>query len=499
MLSVICGIKHFLSCIIIYDKFFMSILKKLAGETAVYGLSSIVARFLNYLLVPLYTGLFSPAEYGVSTIFYAYASFLAVIYTYGMETAFFRFQQKDNTNDHVFSTALWSIIVSSLVFALFIYATATPLASWTKNTGREQFFIYIAIILGADAISSLPFALLRQQGKAKKFAMLRILNIVLTIGLNLYFYKIKRSTSVDDMFLANIAGSVVVLPFFFNEFKMLRAGFDTKLWKKMFNYAFPIIFIGLAGMINETFDRVLLKELIPNQALAEHQIGVYGANYKLATLITLFIQAFRFAAEPFFFARIKDQDAKISYAKVMNYFVAVCCVIFLFVLFYLDILKYFIRKTVFWEGLKVVPILLFANICLGIYYNLSFWYKLTNKTRLGALVAIVGAMITLVLNYLWIPRYGYTGAAWATLCCYASMVAISYTQGRRYYPIPYDLVRIGLFIGSAISIYIITLYTTAPLTNLYLKLGINTVILLGYVAAIVFYSLKIEKQEKQIP
>lgn len=232
----------------------------------------------------------------------------------------------------------------------------------------------------------------------------------------------------------------------------MRLGFDSKLWNDMFHYAYPVIFMGFAGMINETLDRVLLKALIPDQQFAEEQIGIYSANYKLSILITLFIQAFRFAAEPFFFARAKESDAKQTYAVVMQYFILICATIFLLVMLYIDIFKHLIGEK-FREGLGVVPILLIANVFLGIYYNLSIWYKLTDKTRLGAVVSLIGAFITLVLNWLWIPAYSYVGSAWATLICYFSMVMISYWLGKKYYPVPYPLKRITSFLALALSIY----------------------------------------------
>ena len=468
----------------------MSIFKKLAGETAIYGLSSIVGRFLSYLLVPLYTGIFKPGEYGVSTLFYAYASFLAVLFSYGMETAFFRFAQTENRKEIVFSTGMLSLLCSSLLLGFLIAAAAHPLSVWTQNEGREQLFVYLGIILAADGIAVLPFAWLRQQGRALKFVVLRLLNIFTYIGLNLFFYKILNYTSISYMFVANLIGSVVVLPFFLSEISMIRWGFDRKLWVQMFTYAFPVIFMGLAGMVNETIDRILLKELIPNQAEAEYQIGVYSANYKLAILITLFIQAFRFAAEPFFFSQMKKENAVHIYARVMNYFVIVCTTLFLFVLLYLDLLKYFIRKVEYWQGLQVVPILLFANIFLGIYYNLSVWYKLTAMNRMGAYVSIAGALITVLLNYLLIPHFGYLGSAWATLLCYFSMVVISYVQGKSYYPVPYDLGKIFLLLGSALLVYVISLHTTEKIENLSTKLMLNTLILLGYVGMVFLFEFR---------
>jgi O-antigen/teichoic acid export membrane protein len=484
----------------------MSIIKKLAGQTAVYGLSSIVGRFLNYLLVPLYTGIFKPADYGVSSWFYAFASFAAVIFTYGMETAFFRFANKSEKPKEVFSTTMISILISSLVIGGCIILFATPIAQWTKNEGRESFFIYFTIILAADAISTIPFAWLRLQNEPMRFAMLRLLSIGVNIGLNLLFYLVipffvskgvfapldTEGVDLKWMFIANVASSVVVLPFFMKEFKMIRQGFDKKLWEEMMIYSFPLIFMGFAGMINETLDRMLLKWLIPDQTVAEFQTGIYSANYKLSILITLFIQAFRFAAEPFFFARAKEEDSKKIYAQVMQYFTIICATIFLVVMLYLDIFKYFIRKPIYWEGLKVVPILLMANIFLGMYYNLSIWYKLTDKTRLGAVVSIMGAVITLILNWLWIPKYGYEGCAWTTLICYLSMAWVSYSLGQKYYPVPYPLKRIASFLALSLSIYIISdmLRETFGYSST-LALFVNTLLFALYC----FVIFKMEKTE----
>jgi O-antigen/teichoic acid export membrane protein len=451
----------------------MSILKKLAGQTAVYGLSSIVGRFLNYLLVPLYTGVLAPSAFGMQSWFYAFASFGAVIFTYGMETAFFNFSRQRPDKERVFSTILISILISSAVLALILFGLAKPItqSSWAKQSGNETYFYYIIIILAADAITTIPFAWLRQQNEAMRFAMLRLLSIGVNIVLNLLFYLVfpylvskglfaPLSTdglvSIKWIFFANVASSLVVLPFFFKEFKMIKYGFDAGLWKEMFIYSYPLIFMGFAGMINETMDRMLLNAYITDPSVANHETGIYAANYKLSILITLFIQAFRFAAEPFFFSRAKDGDAPKTYAQVMHYFVIVCATIFLVVVLYLDIFKHFIRRESYWEGLKVVPILLLANIFLGIYYNLSIWYKLTNKTRLGAIVSIAGACITLILNILWIPLYSYMGSAWATLICYGSMAFMSYALGQKYYPVPYPLKRIGAHLALSLTIYLMS-------------------------------------------
>ncbi len=477
----------------------MSVLKKLVGQTAVYGLSSIVGRFLNYLLVPIYTAVLSKSEYGASSWFYAIAAFAGVIYTYGMETAFFRFAQKENIDkDKVFATSAISIALTSVVFSALIIFFATPLANWTKNEGRELYFIYFAIIFAADAVTTIPFARLRQQNEPLRFAILRFTSIGVNIGFNLLFYIFipflsirgylapldTEGVSIKWMFIANVLSSVVILPFFGKELKLLRLGIDKKLWQDMMIYAYPLIFMGLAGMINETLDRAMLKAMIPDKLFAEEQIGIYSANYKLSIIITLFIQAFRMGAEPFFFASAKAEDSRLVYARVMQYFMLVCATIFTGVLLYLDIFKHFIDEK-FWEGLTVVPILLMANVCLGAYYNLSIWYKLTNKTKMGAIVSLIGAAITLILNWMWIPTMGYVGSAWATLICYFAMAIISFSMGQKHYPIPYPTRRIASYLALALSAYIVSEILKENFdTSVPLRLIANTLIFIGYLSVI---------------
>ncbi len=491
----------------------MSILKKIAGQTAIYGLSGILGRFLNYLLVPLYTRVFigdlGKAEYGISGEFFAYASLGGVLFTYGMETAFFRFSQKKDNKDLVFSTVLTSVIGSSVLLGLLLFAFATPLAQVTRNIGREAYFYCFTLILAADAVSAILFARLRQEEKAMQFVKLRFLSIGINIGLNLFFYLIfpwltrhglfaplsSHEPSAIWMFVANVVASVAVLFFFKNEFKLLRTGFDTTIWKEMIIYGLPVLFMGFGGMINETFDRILLKQLIENQSIAEQQIGIYNANYKLSIIITLFIQAFRMAAEPFFFAQAKEEDSRKTNAVVMQYFMLICATLFVGIALYLDIFKYFIGES-YWEGLKVVPILLLANVFLGAYYNLSVWYKLTDKTHLGAVVVFVGAAITLILNYLWIPKIGYEGSAWATLICYFSMAAISYFAGQKHYPIPYPTRRILAYLAWALTIYIISqmvgdVFNAPPSVSAVKSLIINT-LLFGLYLFVVY---KMEEKE----
>lgn len=474
----------------------MTFHKQLASQTAIYGLSSIIGRFLNYLLVPLYTGIFNPADYGVSSWFYSVAAFGAVIFTYGMETTFFRFCQKSETPAKVFSTAFLSVLFTSIVLVVLISIFSKHLAIVSENQGRQQYFVIFAFILAADALTALPFAWLRLQNKAYKFAGIRLFNIAVNIGLNLFFYLLcpylsHRGFTIIDafysaengilyMFVANLISSLVILPLFWKEFQLVTNGFDKTLWRQMLHYAWPLLFMGLAGMINETLDRILLKHLLPDKTTAEYQLGIYAANYKLSILMTLFIQAFRFAAEPFFFSKSKEENARQIYASVMNYFVAVCGLIFLFVMGYIDLFKYFIRTEQYWAGLDVVPVLLMANLFLGVYYNLSVWYKLADKTRYGAAISIGGAIVTIVLNIMLIPMFGYYGAAWATLLCYFSIAAASYLTGQYHYPIPYRMGRILFYLLLTVVFYLLILFSKNHLVQLPLRLMINSFIILTF-------------------
>ena len=449
----------------------MNPLKKLFGQTAIYGLSSIVGRFLNYLLTPLHTAQFTTDQYGIITEMYAYVAFLVVLLTYGMETAFFRFANKDGASPNkVFSTGVSAVAFTSFAFILWAFAFQQPIANWLQYPNNSEYVAWFAIIVGLDALSALPLAKLRQNNKALKFAGVNFLNVGVNIGLNVYFigYCLPMYQSgnvnwiieltynpeigVGYVFISNLIASilkfVVLIPITLKNYE----GFNKIILKETLWFGLPLLVAGLAGIINETLDRILLKRLLFD-TLGERetlsQLGVYGANYKVSIIITLFIQAFRYAAEPFFFAQEKDTNAKAVYAKVMNLFVGVVAVIFLGVMLYLDILKFFIPNQAYWEGLKVVPILLFANIFLGVYYNQSIWYKLTDKTYFGAYMAIFGALTTLVLNFILIPKMGYLGSAWTTLICYFSMVLVSYFLGQKHYPVNYNLLKVfGYLSGS---------------------------------------------------
>ena len=469
----------------------MSAIKKLAGQTVIYGLSSIVGRFLNYLLVPLHTSVafgFSTDQYGIITEMYAYVAFLIVLLTYGMETSFFRFYNKyPEKKDQVYSTAMLALLTTTTLAILGAFMFAQPISNSIGYPDHSEFIIWFAIIVGFDAVSSIPLAKLRVENQPMKFAKINLANIAVNIGLNLFFLLILPlfgvEVGVGYVFIANLAASVVkfllLSPDFFKNGKV----FNKTLFREMLKYGLPILFFGLAGIVNETIDRIMLKNLLVDKfldaghsikvatSMAQSENGIYGAVYKISIIITLFVQAFRYAAEPFFFSQEKKTNAKKTYAKVMNYFVLVVSIIFLMVTLYIDIFKHFVPNQDYWVGLKVVPILLFANICLGIYFSQSIWYKLTDRTIWGAYLAVFGAIITLTLNYIWIPKYGYEGSAWATLITYVAMMIASYILGQKYYPIKYNLRKIFFYLGLSISLYFLgtTIEFNSSFVNFLLK------------------------------
>jgi len=454
----------------------MSIFKKLASQTAIYGLSSIFGRFLNYLLVPLYTYYFSAAQYGVVSEFYAYAGFFSVFLLFGFETGYFRFRNKQQPEkDVVYSTVLIFILLINSIFFLLLLALNQPLANALHYAQHPEYLRWFSLILILDAVSAIPFARLRAENKALRFAGIKVLEILATIALSLFFIVYCRTAQssqtwvnfiydpaigVGYIFIANLLASTVKFSLLASQFKGLRWGFDFTLFKQMLRYCLPMVVIGFAGIINEMLDRALLKYLLPYDNQTNMQmLGIYGACYKLSVLMTLFIQAFRYAAEPFFFAYADKNDARPIYAQVLKFFVIFCVFIFLLVTLYLDFFKYFIGAE-FRAGLNVVPILLLANLCLGLYVNLSIWYKLTDRTLMGAWVSLAGATLTVVLNWLWIPLYGYEGSAWATLACYASMAIVSYGLGQIYYPVAYQVGRVLTYISLGIGLYFAHLHLT---------------------------------------
>ncbi|MHB1278363.1 MAG: lipopolysaccharide biosynthesis protein [Bacteroidia bacterium] len=482
----------------------MSALKKLASETAVYGVSTIAMRMLNYLLVPLYTQLFDPASYGTVTVFYAVIAFINILLTYGMETTYFRFSGENNKK--VYSTALNSVIFTSLIFLLLTWFQSDTIAGLLNEEGQTKLVQYSLLILVFDAISALPFAYLRKMGKAKRFALLRSVNILLNIAFNLLFIYFAPKwvaggwnfmglfTTEPELiyiFIANFLASGITLLMLIPELRGLEHGIDLKLWRRMIIYALPLLLVGFAGMVNETFDRVIMEYLLPPER-AKYEIGVYGACYKLSILMSLFIQAFRFAAEPFFFAQKDTGDRKI-YARATHYFALFCFTIFLLVTIYLDIFKLLLRNKAYHEGLVVVPILLLANLFLGIYYNLSIWYKLADRTMIGAYIAIGGALLTISLLFALIPAMGYIGAAWATLIVYLAMMIAAYLSGQRYYPIPYKVRRFFFYLILTLCIYLISEMLN-QLTEAGVKYAWKTGLFLGFILLVIF----VEKPKKII-
>ena len=457
------------------------------SQTAIYGLSSVIGRLLNYLLVPLYTRYFLPAEYGVVTELYAYVAFLVIVLTYGLETAFFRFSKKDNDVGVVYSTALISLIVSSIIFVVLMFISSSEIANWMGYAEHTEYIEWFAIIIALDAVSSISFARLREQDKAIRFASIRLINIFVNIGFNLYFI-VHKELGIEYIFISNLIASTITILLLFPEMFASVWRFDKVLWKKMMIYALPLLIAGLAGMTNETIDRILLKHLLPNTEIAASELGLYGAFYKLSIIMTLFIQTFRFAAEPFFFAQEKEENNRKIYADVMKYFTIIMAIIFLGVTIFYDIVKGFLGSEYHDErGFLVVSILLLANLFLGIYYNLSIWYKLTEKTKYGAYLSVFGAIITLALNLTLIPVIGFVGSAWATLVCYFSMTGASYFIGRRHFSIPYQIGRIGLYLLSMLGIYFIIYFSDS-------NMWFNSLYLIGFIASIFL----IEKQNKEV-
>ena len=465
----------------------MSKIKKLAGQTAIYGVSTILGRLLNYLLVPLHTYVFTAtAQYGVVSELYAYLTFLKIVYTFGMETAFFHFSQKLEDAPQVFSTAFTALILTTALFSSAIFLAYQPIAEWLDYANHPEYIFYVVGIIGFDALAAIPFAKLRFLEKPRKFSLIKVSNILITVFLNVFWlflcpwimkenfteilpglqnflyqnlnglipYVYTPGIGVGYVFMANLMASGLTLVFLYKEILQFRLRVTFSLLKQMIGYSMPLVFLGLAGMVNEAIDRILLKQLLP-YSVEENlsRVGIYAACYKLSIFMTLVVQAFRYAAEPFFFSEAKQgNDPGQTYALILKYFVFLGGMIFLGVAFYIDILKYFIAPA-YHEGLNVVPILLMANLFLGIFFNLSIWYKLTEKNYLGALISIFGALVTIGLNIWWIPIFGYTGSAWATFFSYGSMVMISYAFSRKYYPIPYNIPKIGFYLLLAVVLF----------------------------------------------
>jgi O-antigen/teichoic acid export membrane protein len=470
-------------------------IKRLLGQTAVYGLSSIIGRLLNYLLVPLYTYVFAdPADYGVVSELYAWVAFLIVLLTFGMETAYFRFIQDNEDKDAPFSNAFFVVAGVCVLFFTVLLTFNNEIERLIILDGHNEYILLLGAIVCIDAITALPLAKLRAEEKAIQFAGIQFTSIGVNIILNLIFMlvlfdKTRPEEGVLFILAANLCASVVKPLLLYNQFRRIKLVFDWTLAKTMLIYAAPLVIAGFAGIINETLDRILLKQIIydPQNPSSFHeavaQVGIYSACYKLAMLVTILLQAYRYAAEPFFFSQMKNEDRNKIYVNVMNLFIAVVCLVFLVVSLNIELFKHFIQNESYWAGLSVVPILLMANVFLGIYYNQSVWYKLSGKTQFGAYIAIGGALTTILINVIFIPTYGYLASAWATLIVYFLQMMASYFLGQRFYPIPYNQKKFALYIGVSLVLFFVgnLVQTSSTIFNLlFNNILIATFILLVY-------------------
>jgi O-antigen/teichoic acid export membrane protein len=431
----------------------MSKLQRLAGETALYGLGSMVPRALNFLLVPLHTiNMFSRAEYGQITKLYAFVAVINIVYMFGMETAFFRFSTKPGADaTRVFRLAQTIVLTVSLVLSIAFIALATPLAAGLHIATHPEFIVWLTLTMLVDAAVAIPFARLRLEKKAWQFALFKIINVAVLVGLNFYFLKFSfhPETGIGYVFLANLVANSLFLLFFFKTLLGWRPAWDPSISPQMLRYAYPVMLTGVAGMINEMFSRSMLDWWLPENFYPgisrEEAGGIFGACYKFAVFMNLGIQAFRYAAEPFFFSNATNKNSPALFARVNHYFVVAACVVWVGIALNLNIFKYFIGEN-FWSGLPIVPALLLAYLFLGIYYNFSVWFKLTDKTYYGTWITLMGAAITIAGNFLLIPVAGYMGSSVAALLCYGCMAIACYAAGQRHYPIPYSIGKDALYL-----------------------------------------------------
>lgn len=483
------------------------ILKKLAGQTMVYGLSSIVGRMLNFLLVPVYTAVLLPADYGIVSELYAYVAFLLVVLTFGMETTYFKFINDSKDKQQTFNQSFLILLVVNIAFLLLGILMLNSISAWMLYEDYPEFIFLLLLIVVIDALSSLPLAKLRAEQKPMQFAKVQLVSIGVNIVFNLFFLLVLFNPETDEpylgvlyIFIANLLASLVKIAMLAQSIFSVEFKFDWALMKKMTYYAFPIVVAGLAYVVNETLDRILLKQLLNNPDLvpetflesplryAETQVGIYSASYKLTMFIALFLQAFRYAAEPFFFANANNDPGRKVYAKIMNLFVAVLCFAFLLVALNMDVFKHFIRNEAYHVGLGVVPILLLANVFLGVYANQSIWYKLSGQTRFGAYISVGGALITITLLSFLIPIYGYWAAAWTTFTVYGLQMIASYLLSQKYYPIHYNLRKTGLYFIVALLIF--GLANWIDLDPGFVKMFIHNLFILVFIALVWMFERK---------
>ena len=456
-------------------------MKSLAKDTAIYGLSSIIGKFLNYLLVPLYTYVLARTDdYGIVTNLYAWTALLLVILTYGMETGFFRFANREGYDPKsVYRTAYFTLFSTSALFALLVVLFRQPLASVLGYANHSEFVAMMFVTVAIDAFASIPFAQLRNQKRPVLFASLKLLFVVLNIGFNLLFLVVLGLNDVFYVFLSNLLATTIqtlcLLPM-----TLPRGGqFDRSVLGEMLRYSLPLLVLGVAGIMNQTLDRILFPYLYPGED-AQAQLGIYGACFKVAMVMMMFTQAFRYAYEPFVFSKHKDRHSVEAYADAMKYYIIFSYLILLGVIFYLDIFRYIVSSA-YWEGLKIVPVVLWTYVFQGVYFNLSFWYKLTDETKWGAYFSLIGLVITLVLQIVGVPRIGYWASCGSSLVCYFVIMVLSYVIGQKKAPIPYDMKSIGLYtlltLGLLAVYYAIRLNTAL---NMWVMMGIGTLLIALY-------------------
>lgn len=478
----------------------MANLKSLVKDTAIYGISSIAGRFINYLLVPIQTAAFAAGggEYGVVTNIYAYTALLMVILTYGMETTFFRFINKTEDDPmRVYSTVLVSVGVSSLLFVIAVFALLPQIAGFMKYPDHPDWVAVMFVCVAIDAFKCIPFAYLRYQKRAIKFASLQLVNIILNIILNLTYlivlpalrlnpfglYDDKFTLNVGMVFYINLVCTAVVVVCFWHELTGFRYRFDRALWGKMMRYAWPLLILGIAGILNQTLDKIIFPYLYTG-ADEKAQLGIYGAATKIAMIMAMITQAFRYAYEPFVFGKAKDRDSRDTYAKAMKYFVIFTLLAFLAVIGYMDILRYVIRDRSYWPGLRVVPIVMAAEIMMGIYFNLSFWYKLIDKTIYGAWFSGAGCLVLVVVNVVFVPRYSYMACAWGGVAGYGTAMLLSYFVGQKKYPIDYPVKEMMVYVALT-AVFTAGMTAANRLLPMGASLAVNTLLILVFVAYLV--------------
>ena len=488
-------------------------MKILAKETAIYGVSSIVGKFLNWMLVPLYTYVLQQqSDYGIVTNLYAWTALLLVILTYGMETGFFRFANKEGENAQtVYSTSLIALFTTSLLFAVACVVCQVPIANALGYPAHSEFIALLGIVVAMDAFASIPFAYLRYKKRPLQFAALKLLFVFLNIVLNLFFLVLcpkiqdwgiisawyNADYGVGYVFVANILATGIqtlcLLPAVGEGFRSLGVQefrssgvFSWGLLKQMLRYSLPLLVLGVCGIMNQTLDRILFP-FFYDGADAQAQLGIYGACFKVAMVMMMFTQAFRYAYEPFVFAKHKDRESVEAYADAMKYYIIFSYMILLGMIFYLDLLKFIIAPS-YWEGLKIVPIVLWTYIFQGVYFNLSFWYKLTDKTQWGAYFSLIGVVITFGLQAIFVPRIGYVASAASSTVCYLVIMLLSYFIGRKHLEIPYDLRRIGIYTLLVVTLLAVY-YGLAQLLpmNEWAQMGVGSVLFIIY--CVLFYRL----------